>query len=249
MDQIIFRRRARAGAPAWRGARIKLYTMESRANYALVGLFTHRRPRCSVRLRLLVQQWRGGPSTRMCAIIFSGTVTGLGRGSSVLVQRPARRRGHAHRAAAGRSAPDLCGGPGRQLDAAARRHPRPHRGAGSGRRGRRPAAGRRARRADVLKPAPGQNMPTIVAERSEFQDILETVRTIAKRADDDARQRRDAGQGKCRPDRQHGPQRREVLGGAGREFRRRRQADARASAPSPRRSIRWRRSSACSATS
>ena len=41
-------------------------------------------------------------------IIFSGTVTGLGPRLERAVQRPARRRGHAHRAAAGRSAPDLC---------------------------------------------------------------------------------------------------------------------------------------------
>jgi phospholipid/cholesterol/gamma-HCH transport system substrate-binding protein len=35
-----------------------------------------------------------------------------------------------------------------------------------------------------LQAQPGQSMPVIIAERSELQDIIETVRTIAKRADD-----------------------------------------------------------------
>jgi phospholipid/cholesterol/gamma-HCH transport system substrate-binding protein len=38
--------------------------------------------------------------------------------------------------------------------------------------------------APVLQAAAGQPLPTIFAERSEFQDLLETVRTIAKRADE-----------------------------------------------------------------
>jgi phospholipid/cholesterol/gamma-HCH transport system substrate-binding protein len=39
-------------------------------------------------------------------------------------------------------------------------------------------------RAPLLLPTPGQPLPTIFAEKSEFQDLLETARTIAKRVDD-----------------------------------------------------------------
>ncbi len=36
-------------------------------------------------------------------------------------------------------------------------------------------------RAPFLLPTPGQPLPTIFAEKSEFQDLLETARTIARR--------------------------------------------------------------------
>lgn len=35
-----------------------------------------------------------------------------------------------------------------------------------------------------LKPRPGENLPVIFADRSDFQDLLESARLIAKRADD-----------------------------------------------------------------
>ena len=69
------------------------------------------------------------------------------------------------------------------FDAAARRYPRPHRSAGA--RGVVACSCSAATpiRA-VLTAQPGQPCRSIIAERSEFQDIIETVRTIAKRADD-----------------------------------------------------------------
>ncbi len=39
-------------------------------------------------------------------------------------------------------------------------------------------------RAPFLMPTPGQPLPTIFAEKSEFQDLLETARTIARRVDE-----------------------------------------------------------------
>ena len=38
--------------------------------------------------------------------------------------------------------------------------------------------------APPLAPAPGQPLPTIFADRSDFQDLMEAARTIARRADD-----------------------------------------------------------------
>ena len=156
--------------------------MESRANYALVGLFT---------LAILAALFgfvfwfnSGGAGKRTdVRVIFSGTVTGLGRGSSVLFN--GLRVGEVTRI---ELQPD---DPRRiyaviQIDIST-----PLRVDTRARIEAQGLAGVVAVQllggdpnSPVLTAEPGQAMPTIIAERSEFQDILETVRTIAKRADE-----------------------------------------------------------------
>ncbi len=156
--------------------------MESRANYALVGLFT---------LAVLAALFgfvfwfnSGGAGKRVdVRVIFSGTVTGLGRGSSVLfnglrvgevtrieLQPDDPRRIYAV-IQVDRSTP-------LRVDTRARIEAQGLAGVVAVQLlGGDPDSA-------VLTAQPGQALPTIIAERSEFQDILETVRTIAKRADE-----------------------------------------------------------------
>ncbi len=156
--------------------------MESRANYALVGLFT-----LAVLAALFgFVYWfnSGGAGKRAdVRIIFSGTVTGLGRGSSVLfnglrvgevtrieLQPDDPRRIYAV-VQVDRSTP-------LRIDTRARIESQGLAGVVAVQLlGGDPNS-------PVLEAKPGQALPTIIAERSEFQDILETVRTIAKRAED-----------------------------------------------------------------
>jgi phospholipid/cholesterol/gamma-HCH transport system substrate-binding protein len=156
--------------------------MESRANYALVGLFT-----LAVLAALFgFVYWfnSGGAGTKAdVRVIFSGTVTGLGRGSSVLfnglrvgevtrieLQPDDPRRIYAV-IQVDRSTP-------LRVDTRARIEAQGLAGVVAVQLlGGDPNS-------PVLTAQPGQSLPTIIAERSEFQDILETVRTIAKRADD-----------------------------------------------------------------
>lgn len=155
--------------------------MESRANYALVGLFT---------LAVLaaafgfVYWFNSGAAGRResVRVIFTGSVTGLGRGSSVLfnglrvgevttieLQPDDPRRIYAviqvsnttplrEDTRARIEAQGLAGVVALQLIGGASDSP-------------------------VLKAKPGEPMPTIIAERSELQDILETVRNVAQKAD------------------------------------------------------------------
>jgi phospholipid/cholesterol/gamma-HCH transport system substrate-binding protein len=155
--------------------------MESRANYALVGLFT---------LAVLAAAFgfvywfnSGGAGRKESVrIIFTGTVTGLGRGSSVLfnglrvgevtnieLQPDDPRRIYAVIQVANTTplredtrarieAQGLAGVVALQLI------------------GGDPAA-------PILTAKPGEPMPTIIAERSELQDIIETVRNVAQKAD------------------------------------------------------------------
>jgi phospholipid/cholesterol/gamma-HCH transport system substrate-binding protein len=156
--------------------------MESRANYALVGLFT---------LAVLASLFGfvywfnsgGAGKTADVRIIFSGTVTGLGRGSSVFfnglrvgevtsieLQPDDPRRIYAV-VKVYRSTP-------LRIDTRARIESQGLAGVVAVQLlGGDPNSA-------VLTPPPGEVLPTIIAERSEFQDILETVRTIAKRADE-----------------------------------------------------------------
>lgn len=156
--------------------------MESRANYALVGLFT-----LAVLAALFgFVYWfnSGGAGKRAdVRVIFSGTVTGLGRGSSVLfnglrvgevtrieLQPDDPRRIYAV-IQVDRSTP-------LRVDTRARIEAQGLAGVVAVQLlGGDPDSA-------VLEAQPGQALPTIIAERSEFQDILETVRTIAKRAED-----------------------------------------------------------------
>ncbi|QEL23086.1 MCE family protein [Bosea sp. F3-2] len=155
--------------------------MESRANYALVGLFT---------LAVLAAAFgfvywfnSGGAGRKESVrVIFTGTVTGLGRGSSVLfnglrvgevthieLQPDDPRRIYAVIQVASTTplredtrarieAQGLAGVVALQLIGGAPDAP-------------------------VLTAKPGEPMPTIIAERSELQDIIETVRNVAQKAD------------------------------------------------------------------
>lgn len=155
--------------------------MESRANYALVGLFT---------LAVLaaafgfVYWFNSGAAGRKqdVRIIFSGTVTGLGRGSSVLFN--GLRVGEVTRI---ELQPD---DPRRIYAVVQVDNTTPLRVDTRARIEAQGLAGVVAVQllggdpsSPVLTAQPGQPMPTIIAEKSEFQDILETVRTVASRAE------------------------------------------------------------------
>lgn len=156
--------------------------MESRANYALVGLFT-----LAVLAALFgFVYWfnsGGGGKTVDVRVIFSGTVTGLGRGSSVLFN--GLRVGEVTRI-------ELQPDDPRRIYAVIKvDRTTPLRVDTRARIEAQGLAGVVAVQllggdpnSAVLTTQPGQALPTIIAERSEFQDILETVRTIAKRADE-----------------------------------------------------------------
>lgn len=156
--------------------------MESRANYALVGLFT-----LAVLAALFgFVYWfnsGGGGKKADVRVIFSGTVTGLGRGSSVLFN--GLRVGEVTRI---ELQPD---DPRRIYAVIQVDRTTPLRVDTRARIEAQGLAGVVAVQllggdpnSAVLTALPGQALPTIIAERSEFQDILETVRTIAKRAED-----------------------------------------------------------------
>ncbi len=157
--------------------------METRANYAVVGMFT---------LAILVAAFSfvywfsglGGATKRSAIrIVFSGTVTGLSRGSNVLFN--GLRVGEVSDL---RILPD---DPQRIYVTADIDRSTPVR---SDTRARLEAQGLTGvvaiqllggePNAPVLVQNPGQPLPTIFAEKSEFQDLLETARTIAKRVDD-----------------------------------------------------------------
>ncbi|KRE17839.1 mammalian cell entry protein [Bosea sp. Root381] len=156
--------------------------MESRANYALVGLFT-----LAVLAALFgfVYWFNSGGTGRKTdvRVIFSGTVTGLGRGSSVLFN--GLRVGEVTRIELQPDDPrrifaviQVDGTTPLRVDTRARIEAQGLAGVVAVQLlGGDPGS-------PVLTAQPGQDMPTIVAERSEFQDIIESVRTIAKRADD-----------------------------------------------------------------
>lgn len=155
--------------------------MESRANYALVGLFT---------LAVLAAAFgfvywfnSGGAGRKQdVRIIFSGTVTGLGRGSSVLFN--GLRVGEVTRIELQPDDPrriyavvQVDNSTPLRVDTRARIEAQGLAGVVAVQLlGGDPSS-------PVLTAQPGQPMPTIIAEKSEFQDILETVRAIASRAD------------------------------------------------------------------
>jgi phospholipid/cholesterol/gamma-HCH transport system substrate-binding protein len=154
--------------------------MESRANYALVGLFT---------LAVLAAVFGfvywfnsgAGRDKRDVRIIFEGSVTGLGRGSSVLFN--GLRVGEVTRIQLRPDDPkqifaviSVEGSTPLKTDTKARIEAQG-------------LAGVVAlqllggdRDAPPLVALQGQDLPVIKAERSEFQDLLETVRSIANRA-------------------------------------------------------------------
>lgn len=156
--------------------------MESRANYALVGLFTLAVLAAMFGFVYWFNSGAGGRKQDV-QVIFSGTVTGLGRGSSVLfnglrvgeVTRIQLRPGDPRRIY---SVISIDNTTPLRVDTRARIEAQGLAGVVAVQLlGGEPDAA-------VLMPEPGQQLPSIIAERSEFQDLLETVRTISKRAED-----------------------------------------------------------------
>lgn len=156
--------------------------METRANYALVGLFTLAVLAAAFGFVYWFSSFGASARREKVQIVFVGTVTGLGRGSSVLfnglrvgevtdiqLQRDDPKRIYAI-VEVERTTP-------LRIDTRARIEAQGLAGVVAiqllGGESNSP----------VLSPQPGQFLPTIFAERSEFQDLLESVRTIAKRAD------------------------------------------------------------------
>lgn len=156
--------------------------MESRANYALVGLFTL----AVIAAMFGFVYWFGsgaGGRKQDIRVIFTGTVTGLGRGSSVLFN--GLRVGEVKQIGL---QPD---DPRRIFGVIEVDNTTPLRVDTRARIEAQGLAGVVALQliggepdAAVLQAKPGEPMPTITAERSELQDIIETVRNVAKKADE-----------------------------------------------------------------
>lgn len=156
--------------------------MESRANYALVGLFTL----AVIAAMFGFVYWFGsGGSGRKqdVRVIFTGTVTGLARGSSVLFN--GLRVGEVKQIGL---QPD---DPRRIFGVIEVENTTPLRVDTRARIEAQGLAGVVALQliggepnAAILQPGPGETLPTIIAERSEFQDIIESVRNVAKKADE-----------------------------------------------------------------
>lgn len=156
--------------------------MESRANYALVGLFT-----LAVLAALFgfVYWFNSGNAggRRDVRVIFSGTVTGLGRGSSVLFN--GLRVGEVTRIELQPNDPSRINAvvsvdatTPLRVDTRARLETV---GLATGIVAVQLVGG--DPNSPPLRPPEGQTLPVIVAERSELQDIVETVRNIAAKAD------------------------------------------------------------------
>lgn len=156
--------------------------MESRANYALVGLFT-----LAVLAALFgfVYWFNSGNAggRRDVSVIFSGTVTGLGRGSNVLFN--GLRVGEVTRIELQPDDPSRINAvisvdstTPLRVDTRARLETV---GLATGIVAVQLVGG--DPKSPPLKPPEGQALPVIVAERSELQDIVETVRNIAAKAD------------------------------------------------------------------
>jgi phospholipid/cholesterol/gamma-HCH transport system substrate-binding protein len=156
--------------------------MESRANYALVGLFTL----AVIAAMFGFVYWFGsgaGGRKQDVRVIFTGTVTGLGRGSSVLFN--GLRVGEVKEIGLQPNDPRRIFGvievdntTPLRVDTRARIEAQGLAGVVALQLiGGEPDAA-------VLEARPGEKLPTIVAERSELQDIIETVRNVAKKADE-----------------------------------------------------------------
>ncbi|WP_332695880.1 MlaD family protein [Bosea sp. (in: a-proteobacteria)] len=156
--------------------------MESRANYALVGLFTL----AVIAAMFGFVYWFGsGGSGRKqdVRVIFTGTVTGLARGSSVLFN--GLRVGEVKQIGL---QPD---DPRRIYGVIEVENTTPLRIDTRARIEAQGLAGVVALQliggepnAPILEAKSGEALPTIYAERSEFQDIIESVRNVAKKADE-----------------------------------------------------------------
>jgi phospholipid/cholesterol/gamma-HCH transport system substrate-binding protein len=156
--------------------------METRANYALVGLFTLLAIAAGFGFVYLFGGRDSGARREPVRIVFSGSVSGLSTGSAVLF--------NGIRVGEVRSIEIMPDDPRRvvatidvdratplKADTRARLEFQGLTGVASiALSGGDAAAG-------PLLPSPGQPVPTIFADRSDFQDILETAREIAGKAD------------------------------------------------------------------
>ena len=157
--------------------------METRANYALVGLFTLAVLGALFGFVSWFSGLGGSTDRREIRIVFSGSVTGLTRGSSVLFN--GLRIGEVKDIQLFPDDPrfifavvDVTSGTPIRDDTRARIESQGLAGV--------VAIQLLGGKFDApqLEAKPGQALPTIIAERSEVQDLLETVRNVARRTDD-----------------------------------------------------------------
>lgn len=157
--------------------------METRANYALIGLFTLAVIAAAFGFVYWFSGGERGQARQSIRIVFSGSVAGLSQGSSVsfnglrvgdvssLDLLPEDPRRVVAIASVNSNTPI-------RSDTRARLEYQGLTGvANVGLSGGDPGA-------PPLVAGPGQPMPTIFADRSDFQDLIETARNIARRADD-----------------------------------------------------------------
>lgn len=157
--------------------------METRANYALIGLFTLAVVAAAFGFVYWFSGGDRGQARQQVRIVFSGSVSGLSRGSSVLFNGlrvgevadisllPEDPRRVVSVVELDRNTPI-------RTDTRARLESQGFTGVSQiALIGGEPGA-------PPLVAGPGQPLPTIFADRSDFQDLLETARNIARRADD-----------------------------------------------------------------
>jgi phospholipid/cholesterol/gamma-HCH transport system substrate-binding protein len=157
--------------------------METRANYALIGLFTLLVVASAFGFVYWFSGGDRGQAKQAVRIVFSGSVAGLSRGSAVLFNGlrvgevtdlsllPEDPRRVVSIIEIDRSTPV-------RTDTRARLESQGLTGVALV-----ALIGGEAS-APVLAAGPGQPLPTIFADRSDFQDLVETARAIARRADD-----------------------------------------------------------------
>ena len=157
--------------------------METRANYAVIGLFTLLVVASAFGFVYWFSGGDRGQARQAVRIVFSGSVAGLSRGSAVLFNGlrvgevtdisllPEDPRRVVSVVEVDRNTPV-------RTDTRARLEYQGLTGVAQiALVGGEPSA-------PVLTAGPGQPLPTIFAERSDFQDLVETARTLARRADD-----------------------------------------------------------------
>lgn len=157
--------------------------METRANYALIGIFTLAVIAAAFGFVYWFSGGSRGQERQSVRVVFSGSVSGMSQGSSVsfnglrvgevtnISLLPEDPRRVVAIIQVGKDIPI-------RADTRARLEYQGLTGvANIGLTGGEPGA-------PPLMAGPGQPMPTIFADRSDFQDLIETARNIARRADD-----------------------------------------------------------------